>query len=161
MTTNDRKWASNTSYVNSYQLSQVKPRPLNDEPTLCLSRPSLFGDYEIIIDEYFNGDPKLKDRVALADKRDRGGSNIIMNALNNGKITLSPFHEDLIQRFKLDQEFYWSKQNDLKNITVVNRRYRVRVTVEHNRFDRRFNDLAEAQRWRDRMLILSAKINRA
>ncbi|MDC1202310.1 hypothetical protein N8082_07570 [Planktomarina temperata] len=155
MTTNDHKWASTTSYLNSHQLSGVKPSPLTKKPALC---PSVFGDYEEIIDEYFSGDQKLKNKVALADERDRGGLQIILNALSNGKITLSPFHEDLIERCKKDQEFYLSKQSDLKNITVTNGHYRVRVTVEHNRFDKRFNDLIEAQHWRDRMLILNSKI---
>jgi len=81
MTTNDHKWASTTSYLNSDQLSGVKPSPLTKKPALC---PSLFGDYEEIIDEYFSGDQKLKNKVALADERDRGGLPIILNALSNG-----------------------------------------------------------------------------
>ena len=155
MITNDHKWASTTSYLNSDQLSDVKPSSLTNKPTLC---PSVFGDYKEIIDKYFSDDPKLKNKVALADERDRGGLQIILNALSNGKSTLSQFHEDLIERCKKDQEFYLSKQSDLKNITVTNGHYRVRVTVEHNRFDKRFNDLIEAQHWRDRMLILNSKI---
>ena len=119
---------------------------------------SLFGDYELIIDECFDRDMQLKYRVALADKRNRGGRDILLNAVHNRKVPLSSYHEHILNVCKDDQVYFQEKQNDLKHITCFGSRYRVRVTVLHSRFSKNFDCLFQAQAWRDKMLILHRQI---
>jgi len=55
-----------------------------------------------------------------------------------------------------DQEYWESHaKDDMKNIDKHRGRYRVRVTVEFNRFERSFGTYEEAREWRDRMKLLS------
>ena len=119
----------------------------------------LFGDYELLIDECLGGCPHLKQKVAVADKRTRGGLAILLNALHNRNVKLSPFQSRLVQQLKGDQDYWISRQSDLKNISLRdNGNYQVKVTVEHNRYSATFETLEEAQWWRDQMLTLSASI---
>ena len=119
----------------------------------------LFGDYELLIDECLGGCPHLKQKVAVADKRNRGGLAILLNALHNRKAKLSPFHERLVNQLKADQEYWMRKQDDLKNISLRdNGNYQVKVTIEHNRYSATFDTLEEAHWWRDSMLTLGTQI---
>jgi aminoglycoside phosphotransferase len=60
----------------------------------------LFGDYELLIDECLDGCPHLKQKVAVADKRNRGGLAILLNALHNRRVKLTPFQTRLVQQLK-------------------------------------------------------------
>lgn len=119
----------------------------------------LFGDYELLIDECLDGCLHLKQKVAVADKRNRGGLAILLNALHNRRVKLTPFQTRLVQQLKADQEYWMSKQSDLRNISLRdNGNYQVKVTVEHNRYSATFDNLEDAQWWRDRMLTLGVQI---
>lgn len=119
----------------------------------------LFGDYELLIDECLDGCVHLKQKVALADKRNRGGLAILLNSLHNRKVKLTPFQTRLVQQLKADQEYWMSKQSDLRNISLRdNGNYQVKVTVEHNRYSATFETLEEALWWRDKMLTLGIQI---
>lgn len=119
----------------------------------------LFGDYELLIDECLDGCVHLKQKVALADKRNRGGLAVLLNSLHNRKVKLTPFQTRLVQQLKADQEYWMSKQSDLRNISLRdNGNYQVKVTVEHNRYSATFETLEDAQWWRDKMLTLGIQI---
>ncbi|WP_340298075.1 MULTISPECIES: hypothetical protein [unclassified Roseobacter] len=136
--------------ANFEPASTYEHSPLNTE---------LFGDYELLIDECFGGCRDMKQKVAKADKLKRGGISILLNALNNRKIKLTPFQHRLVLQLKEDHDYWMSRQSDLKNISLRdNGNYQVKVTVEHNRYSSTFETLEEAEYWRDRMLTLSADI---
>jgi aminoglycoside phosphotransferase len=119
----------------------------------------LYGDYALLIDECLEGCPHLKHKVAVADKRNRGGLAVLLNALHNRKVRLNPFQTRLVQQLKADQDYWISKQSDLRNISLRdNGNYQVKVTVEHNRYSATFDNLEDAQWWRDRMLTLGVQI---
>lgn len=119
----------------------------------------LFGDYELLIDECLDGCLHVKQKVAVADKRNRGGLAILLNALHNRRVKLTPFQTRLVQQLKADQEYWMSKQADLRNISLRdNGNYQVKVTVEHNRYSATFETLEDAQWWRDKLLTLGIQI---
>ena len=120
---------------------------------------ALFGDLELAIDLMLNGDPEIKRQVAVADQENRGGYQALLNAMRrkNVKATNSR-QERLLQSLAGDHEYYHHKQTDLKSITHRDGVYRVRVRVEHNRYSKTFSSLFDAQKWRDRMMILNIEI---
>src|SRR6056300_823992 len=71
---------------------------------------TLYGDYELIIDGCLGGDPELKRKVARADRNGRGGLPILLNVIANRKVTLSPWHQEVIARCKTDQEYHEAQQ---------------------------------------------------
>ena len=119
---------------------------------------TLYGDYELLIDGCLVGDPELKRKVARADLNGRGGLPILLNAIANRKVTLSPWHQDVLARCKADQEYYVAQQEDMACIDERNGSYRVRLTVKHNRLTETFERLCDAQAWRDEKKVLRAKI---
>ena len=119
---------------------------------------TLYGDYELLIDGCLAGDPELKRKVARADRNGRGGLPILMNAIANRKVTLSPWRQEVLARCKADHEYYEAQQEDLECIDERSGSYRVRVTVEHNRYTKTFESLSDARVWRDLMKVLRAKI---
>ena len=119
---------------------------------------TLYGDYELLIDGCLGGDPELKRKVARADRNGRGGLPILLNAIANRKVTLSPWHQEVLARCKADQEYYVAQQEDMDCIDERNGSYRVRVTVEHNRYTDTFENLCDARVRRDLMKVLRAKI---
>lgn len=112
----------------------------------------------MIIDGCLGGDPELKRKVARADRNGRGGLPILLNAIANRRVTLSPWHQEVLARCKADQEYYVAQQEDMDCIDERNGSYRARVTVEHNRYTETFESLCDAQVWRDLMKVLRAKI---
>lgn len=119
----------------------------------------LFGDYELLIDECLAGDKLLKAKVAEADKRNRGGLAVLLNALSNRQVKLSFFQQRLVNQLKEEHQYWLAKQQDLKHISIrQNGRFQVKVTVEFNRYSATFDTLEEAQWWRDKMLTLGAQI---
>ena len=119
----------------------------------------LYGDYELLIDQCLGGDKQLKSKVAQADKHNRGGLAVLLNALHNRQAKLSSFHERLVQQLKQDHEFWLAKQDDHSHISLrSNGKYQVKVVVEFNRYSATFDTLEEAQWWRDRMQMLGAQI---
>ena len=116
---------------------------------------TLYGDYELLC---LGGDPELKRKVARADHNGRGGLPILLNAIANRRVSLSPWHQEVLARCKADQEYHEAQQEDMDCIDERNGSYRVRVTVEHNRYTETFESLCDAQVWRDLMKVLRAKI---
>ncbi len=118
--------------------------------------PKLFGDYELLIDLALDGDKEIKTRVARADQLNRGGLKVLQNAIKNRKITLRGALADTLASCIADQEFWETKQNDRNRIYErPNGKFQVQITVEHNCFIKTFDELADAQEYRDRMLLLS------
>jgi hypothetical protein len=117
----------------------------------------LFGDYELIVDTALGGDQKLKQRIAEADVRNRGGLAVLTNALRNRQVTLPPSLTDILRICEADQQYYDELQNDLDNIDVHGSSYRVRLAVGGERITKRFDNLRAAQVWRDRLLILRSQ----
>jgi hypothetical protein len=115
----------------------------------------LFGDYELIIDAALNGDRKLKAKIAQADRINRGGLAVLQNALKNRGVTLTGKLADILQSCIADQEFWQKKQQDHDRIHKRrNGTFQVQVTIEEVRYSKTFDDLADAQRFRDRMILL-------
>lgn len=121
------------------------------QKTIC----PLYGDYERLIDLALNGDPNLKQKVAIADAVNRGGLEVLSNAIKNRKVSMTGEALHLYETCKADQTYYEARNSDLRHITIRgNGRYQVKVVVEHNRYSKTFFTLTEAQRWRDGMLTL-------
>jgi hypothetical protein len=121
----------------------------------------LFGDYELIVDTALAGDQKLKQRIAEADARNRGGLAVLKNALRNRQVTLPPSLTDILRICEADQQYYDELQNDLDYIDVHGSSYRVRLAVGGERITKRFDNLRAAQVWRDRLLILRSQDHEA
>lgn len=120
----------------------------------------LFGDYELIIDEVLNGDKKLKARVAQADLFNRGGLAVVQNALKNRGVTLTGKLVDILNSCIADQEFFEAKQKDFDRIHKrPNGKWQVQITLDDVRYSKTFDDLADAQRFRDRMILLGFAID--
>jgi len=114
----------------------------------------LFGDYELIIDLGLHGDKTLKARVAQADRINRGGLAVLQNALKNRGVTLTGKLADILQSCIADQEFWETKQQDHDNIHKrPTGRWQVQLTVGGVRCSKTFDDLSEAQRYRDTMQL--------
>ncbi len=119
----------------------------------------LFGDYELLIDEALNGDTKLKAKVAQADLFNRGGLAVLQNALKNRNVTLTGKLSDILATCIADQEFWETKQKDFDRIHKrKNGRWQVQITVDEVRYCKTFDDLADAQGYRDRMILLGLQI---
>lgn len=119
----------------------------------------LFGDYALIIDASLNGDQKLKAKVAQADLFNRGGLAVLQNALKNRGVTLTGKLADILNSCIADQEFWEMKQQDHDNIHKRPKgRWQVQITVDEVRYCKTFDDLADAQRYRDRMILLGLTI---
>jgi hypothetical protein len=119
----------------------------------------LFGDYELLIDQVLNGDKKLKARVAKADRINRGGLVVLQNALKNRSVTLTGKLADILASCVADQEFWEAKQKDFDRIHKrPNGRWQAQVMVVDVRYSKTFDDLADAQRYRDRMILLGLTI---
>lgn len=122
---------------------------------------TLFGDYELLIDEALDGDKALKVKVAQADAFDRGGLAVLKNAIKNRGIVLTGKLADILHSIELDHGHWEERQKDLNRIYArPNGRYQVQVTVEHNLYTKTFPTLAEAQDYRDRMLIMAVMMDR-
>lgn len=104
------------------------------------NEPHLFGDYELIIDKYLDGDQRLKHAVALADQNNRGGLAVLQNAIRNrkGYAAMPSYLADILDTCRVDQESYEARMTDMRKIDKTGGKYRVRVTVEHNRFTKLF-----------------------
>ena len=66
---------------------------------------ALFGDLELAVDLLLNGDPEIKRQIALADQKDRGGYQTLINAL--GRMGVKPTtsrQERLLQSLAGDQD---------------------------------------------------------
>lgn len=119
----------------------------------------LFGDYELLIDQVLNGDKKLKARVAQADLFNRGGLAVLRNALKNRGVTLTGKLSDILATCIADQEFFEAKQKDFDRIHQrPNGRWQVQITVDEVRYCKTFDYLADAQRYRDRLILLGLTI---
>ncbi len=119
----------------------------------------LFGDYALIIDEALNGDQKLKARVAHADRINRGGLAVLQNALKNRSVTLTGKLADILASCVTDQEFWEAKQKNFDRIHQrPNGRWQVQITIDEVRYCKTFDELADAQRYRDRMILLGLTI---
>jgi hypothetical protein len=119
----------------------------------------LFGDYALIINEALNGDQKLKAKVAQADRFNRGGLAVLQNALKNRSVTLTGKLADILASCVADQEFWEAKQKDFDRIHKrPNGRWQAQVMVADVRYSKTFDDLADAQRYRDRMILLGLTI---
>ena len=119
----------------------------------------LFGDYALIINEALNGDQKLKAKVAQADRFNRGGLAVLQNALKNRSVTLTGKLADILASCVADQEFWEAKQKDFDRIHQrPNGRWQVQITIDEVRYSKTFDDLADAQRYRDRMILLGLTI---
>ncbi len=119
----------------------------------------LFGDYALIINEALNGDKKLKARVAQADRINRGGLAVLQNALKNRSVTLTGKLADILASCVADQDFWEAKQKDFDRIHKrPNGRWQAQVMVADVRYSKTFDDLADAQRYRDRMILLGLTI---
>lgn len=119
----------------------------------------LFGDYELIINEALNGDRKLKARVAQADRINRGGIAVLRTALKNRNVTLTGKLADILQSCIADQELFDAKQKDFDRIHKrPNGKWQVQITVDDVRYSKTFDDLKDAQRFRDRMILLGLAI---
>lgn len=115
----------------------------------------LFGDYELVINEVLDGDPELKRRVAEADAADRRGLAVLKYHLGRHKIPLPVHVQAILRSCEADQEFYEATvKTDMKNITVHQGLYRVRVNLGDEVFDRSFKTHQEAREWRDRVKLL-------
>jgi len=121
--------------------------------------PKLFGDYELIVDVALAGDTNLKRRIALADYNDRGGLAVLKNALRNRKVTLPPSLANILAACESDQKFHDDLKIDLNNIDIRGSSYRVRMTIGGARLIKNFNNLREAQLWRDRLGILHSQLD--
>ncbi len=122
---------------------------------------TLHGDLELLIDEAFEGDADLKRRVAIADATDRGGLAVLKNAIKNRRVQLDPGLQYVLESLEKDQAYFEGKQTDLKNIYPRPKgRFQVQITLEHNLYTKTFPTLAEAQKYRDRMLLLSQALDR-
>jgi hypothetical protein len=55
----------------------------------------LYGDYVLLIDRCFDGDQDLKDKVAFADRRGRGGSRCSSKCYQHRKPTLTTYDESM------------------------------------------------------------------
>ena len=122
----------------------------------CPNPSALFGDLELAIDLMLNGDPTVKHQVALADQKDHGGYQTLINAMRRiGVKPTTSKQERLLQSLSGDQDYYNQKLHDLTSISHRDGVYRVRVRVEHNRYSKTFTSLFAAQKWRDRMMILN------
>jgi hypothetical protein len=125
----------------------------------ALETLGLFGDYNLIINEALNGDRKLKARVAQADRINRGGIAVLRTALKNRGVTLTGKLADILQSCIADQEFWEMKQKDFDRIHKrPNGAFQVQITVDDVRYSKTFDDLKDAQRFRDRMILLSLAI---
>ena len=119
---------------------------------------ALFGDLELAIDLLLNGDPSVKRKVAVADQKDRGGYQALLNAMRRmGVKPTTSRQERLLQSLAGDQDHYNQKLNDLRNIRQRGNTYTVRAVVEHNRYSKTFTSLFEAQHWRFQMETLHAQ----
>jgi hypothetical protein len=119
----------------------------------------LFGDYELIIDLGLHGDKTLKAKVAQADRFNRGGLAVLQNALKNRGVTLTGKLADILQSCIADQELFDAKQKDFDRIHKrPNGKVQVQITVDDVRYSKTFDDLADAQRYRDRMILLGLTI---
>ena len=54
----------------------------------CPNPSALFGDLELAIDLMLNGDPTVKHQVALADQKDHGGYQTLINAMRRIGVNL-------------------------------------------------------------------------
>ena len=119
---------------------------------------ALFGDLELAVDLLLNGGPEIKRQIALADQKDRGGYQTLINALRRmGVKPTTSRQERLLQSLAGDQDHYNQKLNDLRNIRQRGNTYTVRAVVEHNRYSKTFTSLFEAQHWRFQMETLHAQ----
>ena len=122
----------------------------------------LFGDYELLIDLALDGDKTLKVKVAQADRINRGGLAVLQNARKNRRINLTGKLADILASCVADQEFWEAKQKDRSRIHQrPNGKWQVQITVEHNLYTKTFEDLSEAQEYRDRMVLLARAIRSA
>lgn len=136
---------------------KAKPWP---EARIDPQSEALFGDYELLIDQCLGSDKHLKAKVAAADKHNRGGLAVLLNALHNRQVKLTSFQERLVAQLKQDHQYWLDRQQDYKHISLrSNGNYQVKVTVEFNRYSATFETLEEAHWWRDQMLALGAQIN--
>jgi hypothetical protein len=120
----------------------------------------LFGDYELLIYEALSGDKKLKAKVAQADRFNRGGLAVLQNALKNRGVTLTGKLADILQSCIADQELFDAKQKDFDRIHKrPNGKWQVQITVDDVRYSKTFDDLKDAQRFRDRMILLGLAID--
>lgn len=125
----------------------------------ALETLGLFGDYNLIINEALNGDRKLKAKVAQADRFNRGGLAVLQNALKNRGVTLTGKLADILASCVADQEFWEAKQKDFDRIHKrPNGKVQVQITVDDARYSKTFDDLKDAQRYRDRMILLGLAI---
>jgi hypothetical protein len=118
--------------------------------------PTLYGDYDLLIDQCLGGDRQLKKLIAQKDRHNRQGLQVLLNALKNRKVVLNDFQQRILHQCQEEQAFYDAQQQDLRNIRErQGGKYQVRVVVEGNTFTKTFDSLVAAQEWRDRMDLLS------
>ena len=121
---------------------------------LCSGAKHLYGDYDLLIMQCLKGNVAIKEAVAKADNKNRGGLKLLIKALNN--IQLSDFQQRVLRQCKEDQEYYEQKQEDYDHIVVTPLgKFRVQIMVEYNRFSKNFKTLQEAQKYRDKCFRLN------
>jgi hypothetical protein len=118
--------------------------------------PTLYGDYDLLIDQCLGGDRQLKKLIAQKDRHNRQGLQVLLNALKNRKVVLNDFQQRILHQCQEEQAFYDAQRQDLRNIRqLASGRYQARVNIEGNSYKQTFDTLAGAQEWRDRMDLLS------
>ena len=116
---------------------------------------NLLGDYELLIDELLNGDPHVKQMVAEADVKNRGGLASLKHHLGKAKATVPSHLQQIMRSCEFDQDLHAMMIADFRKVEKLpSGKRRVTVQVEHNRIRQTFDDHLEAIKWRDRMELL-------
>ena len=133
-----------------------------------VSDPPLYGDYGSIIDTVFKNLTKaqitnIKQSVALADQNNRGGLAKLKDFMARHGKTLADRSaiEEILQSCEADQAAYEQLQTEQFTTGIdqlPSGSYRVRVTVEHNKFVKTFRSKPEAVAYRDRMKALDTDL---
>ena len=124
--------------------------------------PELYGDYELLINQCLKGNVAIKEAVAKADNKKstecdelrskRGGLKLLIKELSG--VTLTHYQNRILYQCMEDQNYFLSVKEDMKHITITPLgKYRVRVQLEHNRLEKTFSTLKEAQGYRDKVLF--------
>tara|TARA_B100000780_G_scaffold232885_1_gene172947 strand:- start:432 stop:839 length:408 start_codon:yes stop_codon:yes gene_type:complete len=119
---------------------------------LCSGATLLYGDYDLLINQCLKGNVAIKEAVAKADNKNSGGLKLLIKELS-GK-TLTHYQNRILYQCMEDQNYFLSVKEDTKHITITPLgKYRVRVQLEHNRLEKTFSTLKEAQDYRDKVLF--------
>lgn len=111
--------------------------------------PALFGDYGLLIDQLLGGSPKIKQRVADADRDGRHGLAVLEYHLKKADAQMSIDLERILMTCRNDQDLYESQKTDVAKIEQRGSSFRVRTSIKGKRVDTSFSTLREAQDHRD------------